>query len=81
MEVIISAYFYKDIKTLRKLKKLYKEALTILLEKGFEEYKNEFPLDKYQNFDIARIDLKTKIKVCNEYINLLKGSEKNEYIC
>lgn len=72
MDVIINSYVYKDIKTLRNLKKVYKEALTILLEKGFEEYKNEFPLDKYQNFDIARIDLKMKIKSCNEYINLLK---------
>lgn len=72
MEIIINAYFYKDMKTLKRLRKQYREALSILLEKGFCEYKKEFPLDKYQDFDIARIDLKTKIKACNEYISLLR---------
>lgn len=73
MEIIINSYFYKDMKTLKRLKKQYREALSILLEKGFSEYKKEFPLDKYPNFDIARIDLKTKIKACNEYIRLLNN--------
>lgn len=69
--IIIESYEHKDIKNLKRLRKKYKEALNILLEKDFSEYKKEFPLDRSIDVDSCRIYLNLKIKACNEYIKLL----------
>lgn len=72
METIISTYECKDIETLRKLKKTYKECLKFLNENGIDKYRESYILSSYIDENDARIQLTLNIKACNEYINALK---------
>jgi len=63
------AFNHNDAKSLKMLKKEYKEDLKFYYENGENAFMKEYPLFKEENIELY---LKCAIKLCNLYIKILK---------
>lgn len=72
MEEIVLAFRRNDLKSLREMRKYYREALKYLNENGFCDYIFAYSFPVYISGFEAQVQLNLKIKACSEYINALQ---------